>query len=130
MKNSLKFEEKRKSPRIDYAIPLDISFGGDVLNSETVNLSRAGLYCRVGVQIPLMTQLGVVFKLPGNDYDARSQLVTCAGVVVRNEGVLSDSGGKEEYEIAVFFYDIDNEEEDKIDDFIKKHIEGVRAPVQ
>ncbi len=100
-------KERRKHPRIDIGIPVEIAslsfkFSSTDSQCRVVNISCSGLYCQVNRFFPLFTKLNVTFlldsKLKGNH---KVDKITCSGIVVRIEPSRLTKGCKD-YRIAVF----------------------------
>lgn len=68
-----------------------------------------------------MTRLKIVLRLPCSDEKKEDICVECYGVVVRVEKVLSKSRGITEYHIAIFFSEIEEEEREKLSDYIQEN---------
>ncbi len=113
------FLEKRKYPRIDKRMSFKLDTGGAILTAETINLSCSGVYCRVNQLIPLMTTLRIVFALICGNEENDVEYVECEGIVVRVEEISPEEGI---CHIAIFFNDIEDDEKDKIMNFIEKHM--------
>ena len=95
--------ERRKDPRFFGSIPLKISGDDFDLVTETRNLSRSGVYCRVNQYIEPMTKLRVQFLLPFKRNDKTvTKKISCGAVIVRTESEPANGA----YNVAIFFNDI------------------------
>jgi hypothetical protein len=101
-------------------VPLGISDGGDVLKTETVNLSEAGVYCTLERFLAPMTKLQLEYELPrpGSSKPAR---ITCTGVVVRSEPVIT-APDKARYHVAIYFTDLSERDRTSISRFVRQHL--------
>ena len=109
------FRERRKHPRSEGNIPVKICSDEFDLVTETKNLSRSGVYCRVNRSIDLMTKLKMQLLL---SFKKKQKTVTkkisCEGVVVR-----VDPGSEEEgYNIAIYFQEIKPKDADWIAEYV------------
>jgi len=113
-------QERRKHPRVEGNIPLKLSSDeGDVV-TETWNLSRTGVYCRVHKHISPMTKLKIHLLLPSRKSKRTvTKKISCQGVVVRTEQI----PGTEFYNTAIFFNEIRQKDSDNISDFINERME-------
>ena len=111
--------ERRQSPRVEQNIPLKISHDDFDIVTETKNLSRSGVYCRVKKYIEPMTKLKMHLLLP---FKRNERIVTkkvsCQGVVVRTESIPQSDG----YNIAIYFNDIQKRDAEQITEFINTMI--------
>ena len=113
-------QERRRHPRIEGSIPLKISSdAGDVV-TETWNLSRSGVYCRVDKYLDPMTKLRIHLLLPlKKSKKTVTKKIFCQGVVVRTEAV----SGTGFYNTAIFFNELHQKDADSISDFITERVE-------
>ena len=117
--------ERRLHPRLDGSIPLKISSPDFDFVTETQNLSRTGVYCRVSRYIEPMTKLKIHLLLPFKRKDKiTTKKVTCSGVIVRSEAI----AGKEDFNVAIYFNDIQGREADYISDYINTFLKVKTAP--
>ena len=89
--------------------------------TETGNISRSGLYCRINRYIEPMTKLKVCLLLPmrKNGKDVTKQIIA-QGVVVRAEQV--DQG--DDHNIAIFFSEIAQRDAESISDYVSSFLES------
>ena len=107
--------DRRQHPRVEKNIPLKISTSDVDLVTETKNLSRSGVYCRINKYIEPMTKLKIHLLLPikrGNKTTTKK--ITCQGVIVRTETISQNS----EYSVAIYFNDLPARDADTITDYI------------
>lgn len=110
------FTERREYPRINTRFEFRIESDGKVLTAEAINLSCSGVYCRVNRLVPLMTNLRLVFALIYGNEENEVEYVECEGMVVRVEEVVPEDNV---YHIAIFFNEIEENEREKIRNFIE-----------
>lgn len=113
-------QERRRDPRLINNIPIRITQDdGDVV-TETSNISRSGLYCKVDRYIEPMTKLKVCLLLPirKNGKDVTKQ-ISAHGVVVRAEHI----GDNDDHNIAIFFNDISKRDAESIADYVSSYLE-------
>ena len=118
--------DRRQHPRIDKNVPLKISTTDVELVTETKNLSRTGVYCRVNKYIEPMTKLKIHLLLPikkGNKTTTKK--ITCHGVIVRTETLPN----KNEYSIAIYFNDLPSRDADCITEYIDKFLNPAKEKV-
>lgn len=109
------FTEKRTAPRAFGSIPIKISVDGNDFVTETVNISKAGTYCRVNQYIEPMTKLKIRFLIPGTKGSkSPGKKVSCEGVVVRIEQIPEADA----YNLAIFFNDLNTRYQELIGDYV------------
>jgi hypothetical protein len=114
------YHEKRKHPRVANNIPVKIcTEQGDIV-TETGNISRSGVYCKVEKYIEPMTKMKVHLLLPvKKNGKSSSKKISCQGVVVRTEPIQ----GKDDFNVAIFFNDISQRDAETIADYINNFLE-------
>ncbi len=111
------FKEKRRAPRTDNKIPFKFTHDDGDIITETVNISRSGVSCRVNKFIEPMMKVKVNFLLPvKSSVRNSSKRISCHGIVVRTELVSTD---EDFYNIAIFFSEISPKDAEKIDDYVR-----------
>ena len=112
--------ERRKHPRLGQTVPIKIcQKDGDVV-TDTVNISRTGVYCRTDRPIAPMTKLKVHLLLPAAKKGGKSttKKITCQGVVVRSEPIAVDK----KCHVAIFFNDISSKDAESIGQYVAQQI--------
>jgi hypothetical protein len=110
-----KGEDRRKHPRLDGNIPLKIYSDDFDIVTETTNLSRNGVSCRVSKYIEPMTKLKIHLLLSWKKKGkATSAKISCDGVIVRTESVPQQEG----FNVAIYFQDIKPKDAARIADFM------------
>ena len=99
-------KERRTRPRVQVGLAAQLSdeSGATGLAAETVNVSVAGVCCRVARPVEPLTRVKITLLVPDvkSKKHAKSAVVSTEGVVVRTE-LLESEAGKETYEIACAF---------------------------
>ena len=114
------FKEQRKFPRASRNVPVKISQADGDIVTETVNISRAGAYCKVGKYIEPMTKLKVNLLLPGaKGSGSNGKKISCEGVVVRVVEVNYENA----YNLAIFFNDLNQRDAELISDYVNAQLE-------
>ena len=122
MKVKTPIQERRKAPRLDKNIPVKICREDGDLVTETANLSRSGVYCRVEKYIEPLTKLKIHLLIPlTKNSKIVTKKVSCQGVVVRTETV------NDKYNVAIFFNDITQRDAETIAEYISYHSEKKRG---
>ncbi len=112
--------EHRKHPRINERLQVKLKTNHFDIVTETINLSCIGAYCQANKYIPLMTGLDIVLALPHADEDGEFEYIECDGLVVRVEKVSFDANGRNPYNIAIYFSEIEDSEKQKIESFVER----------
>jgi c-di-GMP-binding flagellar brake protein YcgR len=106
---SVSHEQKREYFRIDAQVPVDAhtlpSQGTFVFEGETVNISGSGALITFPEPVPVDKKLKLRISIPEPDL----LTVECIAQVVR-----CDEGNNNEFNVAVHFYTIEEEAQDKI----------------
>lgn len=111
-------KERRKHPRIESNLPVNIVTNGYDFHTSTKNISCLGAYCRVSKYIPPFTRLAVGLEIPlANKTGGERTNVACSGVVVRTEDEID--GG---FNIAIYFNDINNNQRKKLTQYINQFL--------
>lgn len=108
-------KERRRSPRAKCDFIIEIESQKSMISANAVNISSSGMYLRCDHPISLFREIGVGIKLPGIE-----KLIECIGVVVRSE----KETGKDTYNIAIFFEDIESEDKELLNEYVEKHMGG------
>ncbi|MBI4356041.1 MAG: PilZ domain-containing protein [Candidatus Omnitrophica bacterium] len=110
--------ERRRSRRILRTVPVRIGLGTEELTAESIDLSVAGVYCRVTKRVPVMTKVQIVLILPGGHRGPEPVRVSCAGVVVRAEAAAVPGDNGPPYRIAIFFTELASADRDTLTAFV------------
>jgi c-di-GMP-binding flagellar brake protein YcgR len=107
--------DKRRYPRIQTSIPMNLMADKRNVSAETLNLSINGVCCRVNRPIAMMTSLEVILMLPDEGSPDDLMYVECNGIVVRNEE--KENG----HHISIYFNEIELDEIQKLAAYIAAH---------
>lgn len=126
MTDRYKGSDRRQHPRLDGSIPLKIYSEDFDIVTETKNLSRNGVYCRVNKYLEPMTKLKIHLLLSWKKKGkATSAKISCEGVVVRTESIPQQEG----FNVAIYFQDIKHHDADRIADFMQSTL-GKAIPAE
>ncbi len=113
--------ERRRSPRIEKAIPLKLSDNTFDVLTETTNISESGAYCAVSKPLELMTKLNLVLLVPVKKNRHKAiEKINCSGVVVRREEIKDN--GKYPYRIGICFNDLSEKDKKKLHSYVRTHL--------
>ncbi len=111
-------KERRQYPRFEKQLPVNILANGYDFATTTQNISCFGAYCHVDKYIPPFMKVTIKLSLPSPLRDRNNNTnVDCRGVVVRSED--EEKGG---FNIAIFFYDIKENERHKISQYLSQFL--------
>lgn len=111
--------ERRSHPRTKTSLPLKISQKGLDVITETRNISRSGVYCRVNKPLPLMSKIGLTLLLPiQNKKRVNTEKIKCKGVVVRSEPEILKEADTAYQNVAIFFTDLTKKNRTKITQYV------------
>ncbi len=103
-------DERRKSPRIDKALPLKLCHSEYDILTETKNISSSGAYFHSTKSLDLMTKLNVVLLIPFKKARAKIiKRINCCGIVVRRDQAPYDNS-KFPYRVAIYFSDLKDQD--------------------
>ena len=107
--------ERRCSVRVAEELPFTIGHQGYQIQATSVNISNNGVLCLVDRQIPIMTQLDIVFTLPtAVNFSLKERIVKAKGVVVRKE----EDAVSDKFFIAIYFSDLKTNDQKVLNEFI------------
>ena len=95
--------ERRRSIRIEEALPFKIGAVGFELEATSLNISSSGAMCLLNRDIPLMTKLSLAITLTPPEPDPK-RILKIKGVVVRKE----KDPLTEKFHVAIFFSGMSN----------------------
>ena len=116
-------KERRQHPRAKGVPGLTVGAGSETPNVQVEDLSLSGLCFRTSRPIEYMTRLTMtlVFSPRHSPADRSNKPVSvqCEGAVVRCDPFHKDNGTQ--YEVAVFFTDLDETAEEAIGEYVSTH---------
>jgi len=107
--------ERRRYPRIETSIPMNLMADKRNVSAETINLSMSGVYCRVNRPVEIMTSLEIILMLPDEGAPDDVMYVECEGIVVRDEKMENC------HHLSIFFNEIERNEKRKLATYIASH---------
>lgn len=114
--------ERRRSIRIDEALPFRVGTEGYEIQATSLNISSTGVMCFLEKDIPVMTKLSLAIPLDG--VEARSggsaHILRVKGVVVRKE----KETATERFQVAIFFSDMNDPDRHSLDRFISSRLKS------
>jgi len=117
--------ERREHPRLQNNIPIKLIHDDGDIVTETANISRSGIYCKVNKFLNPMAKLKINLLIPlrktTKTGKSTTRKISCMGAVVRSESV---GGIEEAYNVAIFFQDISKRDSDHIADYVNSFLEG------
>ncbi len=120
MNYSPSMQERRRDPRLHKSVPIKISCDDGDFVSESGNISRSGVYCRVNQYIAPMMKLKIQLLLPMQSAGKKgNKKLSCRGVVVRSEPVVSEDF----YNVAIFFNDISQKNIALLTDYVNGYLQ-------
>ena len=114
--------EKRRHPRIQKKLRIDLHADESGFRAESVNLSRNGVYCKVDPAIPFMANVKISMALPENETERESNNIQCVGVVVRVDEHVDSVDCNGGCRVAIFFNEIGEYEQQKLDAYIAANL--------
>lgn len=111
-------EERRKYQRAKRQLPLKIADKTFDVITETVDVSSAGIYCRITRLLPLMSKIDVVLLVPTKSNGKQTRKIRCKGVVVRSEPVILKDADRAHYNVAIFFTELSKRDQKTIEEYV------------
>lgn len=115
-------EERRRAPRlkVKLSIALRLPGGEEAVLGETLDLSRNGAYFSSEYFMAEGTRLPVTLGLPADEAHPAATIHP-DGIVVRCQPEVEDPAVRS-YEVAVFFMDLDKDEQLLLDGFLERRL--------
>ncbi len=114
-------QERRKCLRYNVHIPVKLSLsnynGHRALDATALNVCLNGLYCTVTHYIPTFHKLLITMIAPKHDETPPRVILQMEGIVVRIDPE-QEEGDCHEYQVALFFQDLSEEQEDALQSLI------------
>lgn len=113
-------QERRKFPRVkDESLSLKLRLDDFDSITHTTNISSSGVYCKIDKELPLMSRVKLMLMIPDPVKDGTLKDLEVDGVVVRQHPVTID-GVIKHYDVAIFFEDLSEKDNDLISKYIKR----------
>ncbi|MBN1913490.1 MAG: PilZ domain-containing protein [Candidatus Omnitrophica bacterium] len=110
--------ERRRYPRFETELPLDLAVDGYAFRTTTENVSCIGAYCHLDKYLPPFTKIAIKLTLPIHGQNRlESSVIACNGVIVRTE---DDAAGG--FNIAIFFNEIREKQKQKISRYLSQFL--------
>ncbi len=117
MKTPKRILDRRRSVRIEDALPFKIGHQGYEFEVTSVNISAHGAMFLIEKDLPLMTQLSIALAIPSKTGSKTSKKSNIKGVVVRKDK--DHLSGK--FYIAVYFSGIKDSDQKALNAYIAHH---------
>ena len=112
--------ERRQHQRLESNIPVKICSDEFDIVTQTANISRSGVCCRVNKYIEPMTKLKIQLLLPFKaDKKTVTKKVACYGVIVRTESVPNE----EAFNVAIYFSDMASRDAECLAEFVNSMLD-------
>jgi hypothetical protein len=116
--------ERRKFTRFNIHIPLKYSLPTaeteQIFDATSINVCLNGVYCTVNHYIPLFDRLLVTFVSPKHNGIPAHIVSQLEGIVVRVEPE-QEEAGRTEYNIALFFQKVSQQQHEALHKMITSH---------
>jgi hypothetical protein len=123
--------DKREHPRVEARLAMQLaeeSLGEALVTTESLNISRGGVYCESAEYLAPLSKVALTVVLPAFGAIERPRVLRTEGVVVRCEG-LAALRGRKRYQLACCFTGLDGEGRSLLDEFVTwRALKGRRAP--
>ena len=123
-------DEQRQHPRVEARLAMQLaeeSLGQSLVTTESLNISRGGVYCESSEFLSPLSRVALTVVLPVFRAGAAPRVLRTEGIVVRSEA-LAPVRGKKRWQIACCFTSLDNEARTVLDAFIAWRAAGARPP--
>jgi hypothetical protein len=115
-----KGSERRQHPRVDARLAMQLdeeSLGQSLVTTESMNISRGGVYCECPEFMAPLSKVALTVILPAFGGTASSRMLRSEGVVVRCEP-LPPVRGRKRYQLACCFTGLDAGSRAMLDEFV------------
>jgi hypothetical protein len=112
--------ERRQHPRVDARLAMQLdeeSLGQSLVTTESMNISRGGVYCECPEFMAPLSRVALTVILPAFGTIASSRMLRSEGVVVRCEP-LPPVRGRKRYQLACCFTGLDAGSRAMLDEFV------------
>jgi hypothetical protein len=115
-----KGSERRQHPRVDARLAMQLdeeSLGQSLVTTESMNISRGGVYCECPEFMAPLSKVALTVILPAFGGGSNSRMLRSEGVVVRCEP-LPPVRGRKRYQLACCFTGLDAGSRAMLDEFV------------
>ena len=112
--------DKREHPRVEARLAMQLAeetLGEALVTTESLNISRGGVYCESPEYLAPLSKVGLTVILPAFGPGDRSRMLRTEGVVVRCEA-LPAVRGRKRYQLACCFTGLDTQDRAVLDQFV------------
>ena len=113
-------DEQRKHPRVEARLAMQLaeeSLGDALVTTESLNISRGGVYCESAEFLSPLSRVALTVVLPPFGTAGRSRVLRSEGVVVRCEA-LPPVRGRKRWQLACCFTGLDADMRGLLDSFV------------
>ena len=113
-------DDLRKHPRVEARLAMQLaeeSLGDALVTTESLNISRGGVYCESAEFLSPLSRVALTVVLPPFGTAGRSRVLRSEGVVVRCEA-LPPLRGRKRYQLACCFTGLDADMRALLDSFV------------
>ncbi|MEO6462585.1 MAG: PilZ domain-containing protein, partial [Candidatus Eisenbacteria bacterium] len=122
-------DDLRKHPRVEARLAMQLaeeSLGDALVTTESLNISRGGVYCESTEFLAPLSRVALTVVLPPFGAAGRSRVLRSEGVVVRCEA-LPPLRGRKRYQLACCFTGLDADMRALLDAFVSWRAQRGRA---
>ena len=113
-------DDQRKHPRVEARLAMQLaeeSLGDALVTTESLNISRGGVYCESAEFLSPLSRVALTVVLPPFGAAGRSRVLRSEGVVVRCEA-LPPVRGRKRWQLACCFTGLDSDTRALLDSFV------------
>jgi len=122
-------DDQRKHPRVEARLAMQLaeeSLGDALVTTESLNISRGGVYCESAEFLSPLSRVALTVVLPPFGAAGRSRVLRSEGVVVRCEA-LPPVRGRKRWQLACCFTGLDSDMRALLDAFVAWRAQRGRA---
>jgi hypothetical protein len=122
-------DDQRKHPRVEARLAMQLaeeSLGDALVTTESLNISRGGVYCESAEFLSPLSRVALTVVLPPFGAAGRSRVLRSEGVVVRCEA-LPPVRGRKRWQLACCFTGLDSDMRALLDAFVTWRAQRGRA---
>ncbi len=123
-------DDLRKHPRVEARLAMQLaeeSLGDNLVTTESLNISRGGVYCESAEFLAPLSRVALTVVLPPFGAAGRTRVLRSEGIVVRCEG-LPPVRGRKRFQLACCFTGLDAETRALLDAFVTWRASRRAAP--
>jgi hypothetical protein len=113
-------KDKREHPRVEARLAMQLaeeSLGEALVTTESLNISRGGVYCESSEYLAPLSKVALTVILPAFMKGGKTSMLRTEGVVVRCEA-LPAVRGRKRYQLACCFTGLDADGRGVLDQFV------------